>query len=114
MEHITERKKYHINVTTENSFASLPDDDEGTSLSATLLNRSCPNLNTNVYQELEEHKLQLTEMQKQLQITENELEELLSENIKLKEELQTCRRKNASLIKFGNSPTPSHKHKKKL
>ncbi|CAG4932210.1 unnamed protein product [Parnassius apollo] len=105
-------KKYYVNVTTENSFASLQDDDEETSLSATLLNHSFPILNTNVYQELEEYKLKLTEKQEQLQITENELEELLSENVKLKEELQTYRRNNARLIKFGNSPIPSHKYKK--
>lgn len=86
---VTERKKYIINISTDNSFLSLEDseDIEHVALHSTLdPNRSCPENKFNVREELEEMKANIFSLKEKLEIADNEIENLLLENSKLKKE----------------------------
>lgn len=117
--YVTERKKFVINVSTDNSFSSLMtemedsegevgiNDEEKSNESYTNgqdLNRSCPELITiNRHFDIETLHKQLSTLQQKYDTAENEIELLLSENECLKKKIQECELK---LNKFSNIYTP--------
>lgn len=82
-------RKYQINISTDNSFASLSEHDtsDDLPLSSTGLCQSCPDLGPNTSRNIENLSDKLIELQHKLEIAENEIENLLSENFKLKGQL---------------------------
>lgn len=91
----TIREKVRANVSTHNSFQSLPTEDEEdlTSLldsqSKSGLNRSCPEINTilNVREELDFVKMELNDTQNKLLIAENEIKNLLVDKSNLEKQI---------------------------
>lgn len=83
-DNVTQRKKFVINISTENSYGSLSVEDEEDSDTykspRTLLNRSCPELDTLQRCHLDEMKEKINQLQQQLNIAENEITNLLSQN----------------------------------
>lgn len=81
---VTQRKKFVINVSTGNSYSSLSVEDEEDSdtyqTPRTLLNRSCPSLQGMHRYHLDEMKEKISQLQQQIDIAENEISNLLSEN----------------------------------
>lgn len=80
------------NISTENSFESLLVDEDIDILSHTLernpeLYRSCPNLKSNNFDLIEELEKKVTMLAKNLEIAENEIANLLSENCNLKKQM---------------------------
>lgn len=85
---VTKRKKYVINVSTENSFSSLLDDEDENCQSTLLsLNRSCPDLNPFTRTAFEELQEKNNQLQEQLASADNEVAETLSENCTLKKKI---------------------------
>lgn len=104
---ITTRKKYVINVSTENSYSSLLDDeDENDQTTLLSLNRSCPDLNPFTRAAFEELQEKNNQLQEQLASADNEVAETLSENYTLKKkilEYETRIKQLSSLL--SKSPT---------
>lgn len=85
----TEKKcEYKVNVSTNNSFQSLSDDESPCytlSSSIVRLNSSCPEVGKlNLEEKIEELKKRNKELQEKLQIADNEIDNLLLENSELK------------------------------
>lgn len=92
---ITTQDRYNIPV--DNSFESLSeitlesDKTEQLSSQTTVkLNRSCPEIGHNTYEEIERLKCIISELQTKLEAADHEIINLLSENIKYKENLSKC------------------------
>lgn len=96
------KKRY---VSTGNSFASLSDDHEYTEfLPDSRLNSSCPDLHTiNMEEKIEELLKQNRILKEKLQIAENEIENILLENSKLKKVITNSEIKTKYLTKICNS-----------
>lgn len=91
---VTQVEKYAINISTQNSFEKLSDEDDSstplTSLTSTPAgdtNRSFPELRSNNSYKMEHLKEKLARLELNLHIAENEIENLLSENQNLKKQL---------------------------
>lgn len=93
--YVTQRNKLIVNVSTENSFSSLPSDEElgDNSTMTNALNRSCPDFNTCNTIILEEMKEKIIYLQEKLDIADNEIVSILSENYQLKDKLNECEKK---------------------
>lgn len=90
---ITMRKPFKTNVNTENSFESLPieDDDDNfeehsftTPENQNALNRSCPDVNICARAKLEDMENLVKELKERLESADNEIVNLLMENCQLK------------------------------
>lgn len=91
---VTVRKQYKSNIPTENSFEALSFDEEVEDLSLILendskLNRSCPNLQPDHLEKIEKLQKQISELTIKLEIADNEILNLLSENSCLKKQVAT-------------------------
>lgn len=120
----SEHENYVINVSTVNSFDSLSTegtddrDDEYSSCSQendsqteeVNMNRSCPDLGNKIA-ELEEMKDKNNDLEAKLQIAENEIDALLSENCTLKKQIKDYEKKIHNLTticKSRKSNAPSN------
>lgn len=106
---LAQTEKNIINVPTENSFDSLPifdTEEHNNSYMSTIesctMNRSCPELR-NLYGKLETVKRTNTDLETNLKIAENEIEQLLSENISLKKQIEEYKNKLFHLTKICKS-----------
>lgn len=101
VENVTTRKKIAINVSTSNSFNSLPEDDDDSdqSLSSAStdddteildLNRSCPERPPYHKSDIEEMEKLIFDLQSKLSSAESEIDNLSLENTVLKKQLQRC------------------------
>lgn len=103
-ENITYRKKYVVNIPTDNTFSSLDDDDcdEGTTQR---LSRSYSEIlqRTRVEEETEEMKKKIGTLEENLLSADNEIENLLSENNFLKKRLKECESKIQHLMTICRS-----------
>lgn len=92
------RQKEKVNVSTHNSFQSLPTEDEEdlsllhTSQLKTVLNRSCPEIDTilNVREELDILKMELKDTKHKLLKAENIIDKLEAENSNLQKQILQC------------------------
>lgn len=117
-----DNNKFKINVSTENSFDSLTEEDGETSYisssSTTQLNRSYPNeyvnmnkrINTN--SKIDELQNRILDLEQKLQIADNEIENLLSENNTLSKQLHNYELKIKKITEVCKS-TPKKKNLKK-
>lgn len=122
-DYVTQRSKTIINISTENSFQSLSveSDDEEDEWEDSVpgnnaeLNRSCPELqNLKNYAEIEQMKKQIEDLKLKLQIAENEIDNLITENYALKNQHLKKDTKIEQLKNFCRSSptnTPSKKRK---
>ena len=107
---VTKRKNYVINISTENSFASLStEDDEEERQSSLLCNEVYQNCN-----ETEELRVKIQQLQNKLADAENKITMILSENLELKQKNSKLEL-NAKLntITYG-SPTSTKNIDKEL
>lgn len=85
---VTNRNKCNINISTENSFEGLCEDEELSSFKSTPkpnnLNRSCTELRQNAAYLIEELNEKICKLEQKLLTAENEIENLSSENHSLK------------------------------
>lgn len=81
---VTKRKKFVINVSTENSFSSLSEEDDLT----TSINRSCPDIGQNNHYSFEEMQEKLKKLEEKLQSAELEIINLLTENSELQKKMK--------------------------
>jgi regulator of replication initiation timing len=115
---ITQRKKYDIQVSTKNSFDSLPDDDDNNSMSTTnsthdcsKINRSCPEIaDAFLREKMQSMSSKIEELQYKLAQSDHEIENLLTENKTLKNIIESLSKKVVSLENICKS-TPSKKSK---
>lgn len=97
-DNITIRKKYTVNIPTNNSFESLSGsedmDMEYSSLPSSSpqkkLNRSCPEIAESLHLRLESMEEELTALRGKLIVSEREIENLNLENNKLKKTINEC------------------------
>ena len=89
-ENITHRNKIVVNVSTENSFSSLSDDEnlDRTSRTINELNRSCPKLNSHLQIDMDELQEKVKRLQVSLDSSENEVSNLLHENLILQKKVE--------------------------
>lgn len=87
-DNVTLRKKYEINISTDNSFEALSSSisDTDTECGNQRLNRSCPDITLNEQTAHLENKIQTLE--NKLMIAENEIQNLVSENYKLHNKIE--------------------------
>ncbi|KAJ2940954.1 hypothetical protein O0L34_g10215 [Tuta absoluta] len=93
---ITLRQKFIINVSTDNSFGSLPTDMEESDdevAQSQDLNRSCPNNTIKGHLYVEELEKKLRALRKEYESAEEQIEILLSENSTLKKKVDTYKKK---------------------
>ncbi|CAK1589546.1 unnamed protein product [Parnassius mnemosyne] len=95
--YVTERKKYNINITTENSFEGLSDEEYSSFVTDSKLNRSCPNIGMNLEEDTQEMKNKILHLELKLKAAENEIENLHSENTALSKRLAEYERKIKTL-----------------
>lgn len=110
---VTRRNKYTINVSTENSFQSLSDDevlDDTANTSTHQVNRSCPGRSNDSF-DLTELKAKIECLQNKLGSAEAEIENLLFENFSLQKKIADQDKKIEHLSRICRSP--SHKIIKK-
>lgn len=101
---ITTRKKLINLVSVKSPLNSIDTSSDTTTSSAdTLLNRSCPENNIHVWEELEELKTKINLLETKLESAHNEIETLLSENYSLKRELSNRDSKISQLTKIYQS-----------
>lgn len=101
---VTQRKKVILNISTENSFNLLLNDDEEGDQSLTL-NRSCPDLNPFNRVAFEELQQKNNYLQEQLASADNEVANTLSENYALKKKIVEYENKIKHLSSlFNKSP----------
>lgn len=117
-DNITHRMKYNINVSTENSFQSLSDDDEQNNSNSTdyvnsNLNRSYNSIRLSTSDEVKEMKEKTANLHVKLEIAENEIDNLMSENYALKKKIESYERKIQCLTKICKSPSKNHSKKPK-
>lgn len=105
------RQKETINVSTHNSFQSLPTEDEEdlslllTSQLKTVLHRSCPEIDTilNVREELHILKMELKDTKHKLLKAENIIEKLEVENSNLQKQILQCELKVEKITRICTS-----------
>lgn len=117
------KTNYKLNISTENSFESLPldendDDEEYSSIASPhIMNRSCPEIsecNREVIKELENT---IQQLQQKLESADNEIVNLLAENSSLMKLNQKYESKMKTLMQIYNSPiqiTPAKLNRKSL
>lgn len=92
-DNVTLRRKYKANVSTENSFDALSLDEDVEDLSMFLLkrngqlNRSCPDIRSDNFNKIEVLQNKVAELTQKLEIAENEITNLLTENCCLKKQI---------------------------
>lgn len=104
---ITTRKKNIINVSTENTFQSLSDEevfDDIDNMSTYQLNRSCPVGKLNDSHDLEVLYERMELLQNKLGSAEEEIDNLLSENFSLQKRITEQEKKIERLSKICRSP----------
>lgn len=114
--YVTTRRKFKANVSTENSFEALSLDEEDGDLSIILksasnLNRSCPNIQTNNSDQVEKLEKVIIDLKERLEIAENEISNLLCENVSLKKQVSNYDTQVNQLKDICKS-TPNRLHKK--
>lgn len=121
-DNITHRVKQVINVSIENSFQSLSasiDEDGDLDSSSTTpqrkLNRSCPDLDSCGRIDMDIMSQKLINLEEKLTIAENEIENLLSENYNLKDQIEKYKLKTKQLTELQSTPVsrPSTTRKKR-
>lgn len=103
----TMREKFQINVSTENSFQSLTDEevlDDTLSKSTYQLNRSCPVVISNDSYDLKKLNEKMEHLQNKLGSAEEEIENLLSENFALQKKIAEQDKKIERLTRVCRSP----------
>lgn len=115
---VAERKKYNINISTDNSFESLPTDvssnneDVSSCIEKSILNRSCPDVTYYSKEELTELKHKVTELEMKLKIADQQIDQLVLENGSLKKQIKCYEKKNNTLSQICRS-TPTKEKKSK-
>lgn len=128
---VSELDKYVINVSTENSFDTLSSedtdnskdeqvqwshDDDNSETERANMNRSCPD-SSNRIAELEEMKNKNNDLEIKLQIAENEIDTLLSQNYTLKKQIEDYEKTIYNLTTICKSThkatTPSNSSRRK-
>lgn len=107
IENVTMRKKFVVNVSTENSFQSLSDEDlqeETVNTISCQLNRSCPEVRTNYSQDLTDLNEKIEILQSKLGSAEAEIENLLSENFSCQKIIAEQKTKIELLTRICKSP----------
>lgn len=107
IENVTMRKKYVINVSTENSFQSLSDEDlleETVNTISCQLNRSYPEVRMNYSHDLAELNEKIEILQNKLGSAEAEIENLLSENLSFQAIIAEQKKKIELLTRICKSP----------
>lgn len=116
-ENITQRQKCKVNVSTENSFIALSDEEEVESSLAyspnTDINRSFSTLQLNYKEEINELKLKIKKLEEKLAIADNEISNLASENYTLTKKLAENELKISQLTHICKSPKGNNIKKKK-
>lgn len=117
---VTLRKQYKVNVNIENSYESLSvneDDEHNEYSSFTSIddhNRSCPHLQCNEKEKLEELQILVKMLQEKVASAENEIENLLTENCYLKKIISNNEKNINNLKKICYStPKKCSIHKRK-
>lgn len=118
---VTQRTKYKINVSTENSFESLKSEDsvvdDNSHIETSILNRSCPERDYFVREDIDQLKIKITNLETKLLSAENEIENLLLENNTLRKKITNFEKKTEKLTHICMS-TPARvknqKHKRSL
>lgn len=98
------KENYIINVSTDNSFASLDTEDSPPKVS-NFINRSCPDLRYFDNERLLKLERQVKELTDKLSIANNEIENVIMENGRLKDQLKQHKIKNNKLLHICNSET---------
>lgn len=115
-ENITHRKKIEINVPTENSFETLTDEEEQYSSQISTptfdLNRSFTTLRSSCIEDMDALKLKLLKLEQKLEIAENEICNLVSENHTLNKKLEDYELKIEQLTHICKTPTTVTSKKK--
>lgn len=113
---ITHRKKIIVNISTENSFSSL-DEEETEITSNTLdLNRSCPGPTFCHESDLQELRTEIDRLNQKLESADNEIITLLQENSILQKQLEKHKLQNKQLMQLCKAPntrlslTPNNRH----
>lgn len=104
---VTTRKKIIINVSTENSFQSLSDEevlDDIENMSTHQLNRSCPVGKLNDSHDFDVLNERMELLQNKLGSAEEEIENLLSENFSLQKRITEQEKKIERLTRICRSP----------
>lgn len=96
-ENITNRKKIIVNVSTENSFSSLDDDEIEISSNSIDLNRSCPGPRSCFESDLQDLKIEINMLNLKLEAADSEIINLLKENSTLQKQLQERELQNKQL-----------------
>lgn len=95
--YVTQRNKNKINIATENSFESLPSDEESDDDCSRTLNRSCPDTAYGLKEKLNAQRFEISKLENKLQTAENEIENLIVENFSLKKQILAYERKTEVL-----------------
>lgn len=107
-DNITQRNKCEINISTQNSFDSLTEEEaENSSLSFSPraeLNRSLSTLRENYKEEIKELKQKSHKLQQKLEIAENEISNLVAENYALSKKLSEYELKVNQLTHICKTP----------
>lgn len=116
-DYVTTRKKFVINVSTENSFQSLSDEEilsssPMRSAEESKLNRSCPERTLNTKYEIEEKNKIINSLENKLGSAEQEIDNLLLENSSLKKIIIEYEQKIRCLNEICKSPSATAKKNK--
>lgn len=101
--YVTERKKYIINISTDNSFEGLSDEEYSSFTTDTKLNRSCPNIGLDLEEDTQDMKNKISHLELKLKAAENEIDNLHSENTALSKRLAEYERKIKTLTEICTS-----------
>lgn len=107
-DNVTHRKKFVINISTENSFCSLDDDEIGSSSNSIDLNRSCPGPRSCLESDVQDLKLEISSLNQKLEAADNEIIILLQENSTLHKELAKRELQNKQLMQICKSSSSKH------
>lgn len=116
---VTIRKKYLINVSTDNSFQSLSDDDvlddvgDTINTSACQLNMSCPVGGANDSNDLTEMNEKVELLQYKLGSAEAEIDNLLAENFQLQKKIAEQELKIEKLTRICKTPIGGNRKRTK-
>lgn len=101
---VTVRTKIQVNIPTENSFASLSDDDL---MDSHELNRSCPEISINHTETIEDMRIRMNSLQERLDIADNEIQLMLTENFELKKQISQYKNQIDKLTSICKSTSSS-------
>lgn len=114
-DYVTQRK-HRINIPISNSFDSLTgtEDEDSDCSSSYKLNRNCPEVHANQSQEINELKGKNNKMNEELIIADEQMQELLNENYKLKDRVAKLENllNNLTNTTTKNKETTSRRSKK--